>query len=193
MGFSREQLAAHEGATVADLVAPRVRLAFVGINPSLWTAATGAHFAHPGNRFYPALYLAGIVDRRIDAADGYTRADLEHLHERGIAITNVVARASVRASDLSVTELRAGGAELHARLARWAPRAVAVVGLTAYRAAFGDRGAQAGEQQQRLGGARTWVLPNPSGLNAHETVESLARAYREPAEASGMPLDPPRW
>lgn len=190
--FTREQLESWRDAEVDDLVGEHPRLVIVGINPGLMTAATNTHFAHPSNRFYPALYLAGITDRELPR-DGIDDAARRHLVDRGIAITNVVRRATARASELSTDEYRAGAAELAQRLADWQPRVVAIAGLTAYRAAFRKPGAVAGEQEEALAGARLWVVPNPSGLNAHETVESLALAYRAPAEAAGVELDRPRW
>lgn len=185
MGFTREELESFRDTTVPDLVGDDVRLVFVGINPGLWTAATATHFAHPGNRFYPALFEAGITDRLIDASAGWTPDDREHLLARGIAITNLSPRTTARADELSREELRAGASDVVAKIETWAPRAVAVVGLTAYRTAFRQPKAAAGRQDIDLGGAPLWVLPNPSGLNAHETVASLAAAYREPAVHAG--------
>lgn len=193
MGFTRAQLRAFEGAMVPDLVGDDPRLVFVGINPGLWTAAVGTHFARRGNRFYPALYRAGITRWQLEAAEGLSPADEAHLLARGVAITNICERASARADELSAADLREGAARLEQRIAAWAPPVVAVLGVTAYRIACGRRDAVAGKQPERLGGARLWVLGNPSGLNAHENVDSLARAYREPAVAAGVPLDPPRW
>ena len=163
-----------------------LRLLFVGINPGLWTAATQTHFAHPGNRFYPALLRAGVLTRAVDPAAGMTDEDREHLRERGIGITNLVRRATARADELTADELREGGERLLATIARTRPAVVAVAGITAYRQAFGVRKAQTGEQPEPVEGARLWVVPNPSGLNAHETVESLAVAYAEPARAAGL-------
>lgn len=190
--FTREDLEAFRDEEVDDLVGDDVRLVFVGINPGLMTAATNTHFAHHSNRFYPALYLAGITPVELPR-DGMDDAQRAVLTERGLAITNVVRRATARASELTTEEYRTGARELEARLARWQPRVVAIAGLTAYRTAFVVRGASAGPQPDGIAGARLWVVPNPSGLNAHETVESLARAYRAPAEAAGVDLDPPRW
>ncbi len=189
----RRELEAHRGATVPDLVGDTVRLAFVGINPGLWTAATQTHFAHPTNRFYPALHRAGITGHELDASDGLSEQDEQHLTGRGVAITNVAARATGRADELTDEELVAGGRRLVERLRAWGPEVVAVVGLTAYRTAFDQPAAAAGRQDRRLAGAELWVLPNPSGLNAHETVASLARWYRRPARAAGLPLDAPRY
>lgn len=159
---------------------------FVGINPGLWTAATQTHFAHPGNRFYPALRLAGIIDRDLDRGEPMTDQDRAYLVARGIGITNLVNRATARADELSPAELRAGRTRLEAFVAQHQPVVVAVAGLTAYRAAFADPKARGGEQADRLFGSRVWVVPNPSGLNAHETIGSLAQAYAEPARAAGV-------
>jgi len=186
MGFTRAELEAYRDATVPDLVGPGLKLLFVGINPGLWTAATSTHFAHPGNRFYPALRRAGVIEREIDRGTGMSDADRAHLVERGIGITNVVARATSKASELSVAELRAGGERLRVFVREHAPRVVALAGITAYRAAFGDAKAQLGRQPQQFEGAELWIVPNPSGLNAHETTASLAAAYREPAIAAGV-------
>ncbi|MEX0835889.1 MAG: mismatch-specific DNA-glycosylase, partial [Nitriliruptor sp.] len=134
MGFTRAELDGFRDAVVPDLVGDvPPRLVFVGINPGLWTAATGTHFAHPGNRFYPALHRAGITDRELDRVAGLSDADRQHLIDRGIAITNIAPRATAKASELTSEELRSGGAALRGRLAIWRPRVVAVAGITAYR------------------------------------------------------------
>ena len=188
--FTRAELESYRDAEVPDLLPgpedPNLRLLFVGINPGLWTAATRTHFAHPANRFYPALLLAGIITEPISPSDGMSDADRDRLRARGIGITNIVRRATARASELSDDELRTGGAELCETVRRTAPRVVAVAGVTAYRVAFGQRRAALGRQPEPLEGAELWVVPNPSGLNAHENVESLARAYREAAQAAGL-------
>lgn len=176
--FTRAELEAFNGALVDDLVGGRVRLLFVGINPGLWTAAVNAHFARRGNRFWPALHLAGITPYEIDASDGMQPADLALMHSLGIGITNIVPTASARADELTRDELRAGGASLEVKVLALRPKVVAVLGLTAYRHAFARPKAVAGRQPEQLGGAELWVLPNPSGLNAHETIHSLAAAYR---------------
>ena len=176
--------------TVPDLVGPHPRLLFVGINPGLWTAAAQAHFARRGNRFYPALYRAGILDRVVDASAGYRPGDVEHLIERGVAITNVVARATARADELDRDELIAGGRILEGRVRDLAPRVVAILGVTAYRAAFALPRALAGRQPGDLGGAQLWVATNPSGLNAHASLDALAAAYREVAVAAGISVYP---
>lgn len=191
MGFSREELEAARGRQVDDLVGPGLRLLIVGINPGLWTAAANAHFARPGNRFYPALHRAGIVDRTIDAAAGMTAADRAALVAAGIGITNLVRRATARADELTPEELRDGAARVARAVAAYRPAVVAFLGITAYRTAFRNARAKPGPQLDRLAGALVWVLPNPSGLNVHETVDSLAAAYAAAAEAAGvLPADP---
>src|SRR5829696_10083109 len=167
VGFTRAQLRSYRDASVPDLVGPGLKLLFVGINPGLWTAATQTHFAHPGNRFYPALRRGGVIERQIDRGTGMTDDDRAYLVGRRIGITNLVARATSRASELSAEELRAGGARLRAFVREHAPAVVAVAGVTAYRHAFGDRTAVAGRQPEPFAGAQLWIVPNPSGLNAH--------------------------
>ena len=184
--FTREQLEACRDLEVPDLLGDDVRLLFVGINPGLWTAATQTHFAHPVNRFYPALLRAGVITRPIDPSAGMSDDDREHLRSRGVGITNLVRRATARASELTDDELREGGRRLGSLVAEVRPRVVAVAGITAYRAAFGLRQAAAGRQPEDLHGAQLWVVPNPSGLNAHETVATLAEAYGEVARAAGV-------
>jgi double-stranded uracil-DNA glycosylase len=179
-------LESYRDAVVDDLVGPGLRLLFVGINPGLWTAATGTHFAHPGNRFYPALLRAGVIGHEIDRGAGMDDADREHLIGRGIGITNLVARATAKASELSAAELRTGGERLVKFVERHRPVVVAIAGITAYRAAFGVRRADLGRQPEPFADAELWIVPNPSGLNAHETIDTLAVAYRAPAEAAGV-------
>ena len=183
--FSRAELAALHGEAIDDLVDDRVRLLFVGINPGLWTAAVGAHFARRGNRFWPALHAAGITPRLVDVSDGMSDLDRVLVLGLGIGITNIVPTASARAEELSLDELRAGGVVLEAKVRSRKPSVVAVLGLTAYRQAFAKPKAVQGEQGVRFGGSELWVLPNPSGLNAHETVATLASSYRRAWEASG--------
>lgn len=190
MKLSRPELQSFHGTTLPDLVGPGVRLLFVGINPGLWTAAVQAHFAKRGNRFYPALYRAGITDRLIDASAGYRPEDLDHLKARGIGITNVVPLATARADELTSDQLVAGGQALVRRIRRIRPTVVAVLGVTAYRAAFARPKAAVGRQADTLGGAELWVAPNPSGLNAHAQLTDLAAAYREIAEAAGIAVLP---
>ncbi len=186
MGFTREELESFRDATVPDLIGPAIELLFVGINPGLWTAATQTHFAHPGNRFYPALAQAGVIEREIDRSTGMSDADRRHLIERRVGVTNIVGRATARASELSTAELRDGGERLRRLVRRHHPNVVAVAGITAYRSAFGRRSARPGRQEEDFEGAELWVVPNPSGLNAHETLDSLAAWYRQVAEAAGV-------
>jgi len=192
--FSRAELESFRDAVVPDLLPTRpdheLRLLFVGINPGLWTAATQTHFAHPGNRFYPALLRAGVITEAIDPAAGMTDAERDVLRARGIGITNLVHRATAKASELGTSELKEGGAALTALVERLRPRIVAVAGITAYRTAFARPKAVMGRQPESLGGAELWVVPNPSGLNAHETVPSLATAYGEVARAAGIDARP---
>jgi TDG/mug DNA glycosylase family protein len=190
--FTRAELEEYRGCEVDDLVGPGLRLLFVGINPGLWTAAVKTNFAHPTNRFYPALAAAGITDYEVDRVAGMTDADRAHLTVRGIGITNLVRRATARASELSPEELREGGERLQRFVAEHRPTVVAIAGVTAYRDAFGERGAALGRQPDTLdsaahwSGAALWVVPNPSGLNAHETVATLAAAYAAPAAEAGV-------
>jgi TDG/mug DNA glycosylase family protein len=186
VGFTRAELDSYRDATLPDLLGPSTRLLFVGINPGLWTAATQAHFSRRGNRFYPALLAAGIIDRPIDASAGYTAEDRDYLLERGIGITNLVARATARADELTNDELLAGGRRLAAHVADLGVPVVAVLGITAYRTAYGLPRATTGRQSETLGGAKLWVVPNPSGLNAHSSLAALAQAYREVAIAAGL-------
>ncbi len=182
----RAELERFNGATVDDLIGPGLKLLFVGINPGLWTAAVNAHFARPGNRFWPALHRAGITDRLIDASKGMLPADHEHLVERGVGITNIVPTASARADELTKDQLTAGAARLEQTVATYQPVVVAVLGLTAYRQAFGRTAAAAGRQVERLADTELWIAPNPSGLNAHATLDSLAADYAAIASAAGI-------
>lgn len=185
MRFTRAELRAFEGATVPDFLPDGLRLLFVGINPGLVTAATQTHFGRPGNRFYPALVAAGILPR-LPVLDGTPTDAQALLRMAGVGVTNLVPRATARADELSRDELRDGAARLTETVARVRPRAVAIVGISAYRAAFQLPKAVVGEQPEGLAGARLWVVPNPSGLNAHDTVASLAVAYADPARAAGV-------
>lgn len=180
-------LAAAAGRTIPDILPRPLKLLVVGINPGLWSGATGAHFARPGNRFWPALYAAGITDRAIDCTAGMRPDDRAELEAIGLGITNLVARSTARADELGAEEIRAGAARLERTVAAHHPRVVAVVGIGAYRTGFRRPRARPGRQSEDLAGAELWVLPNPSGLNAHETVASLAEAYGAAADAAGIP------
>jgi TDG/mug DNA glycosylase family protein len=186
VGFTRAELETYRDATLPDLIGPDLRLLFVGINPGLWTAAVQTHFARPGNRFYPALRQAGVLTRDIDLSRGMTDDDRRHFLDRGLGITNLAPRATARADELTPAELRDGSLRLTELVRTRQPRVVAVLGISAYRIAFGKPKAQAGEQPEPLAGARLWVVPNPSGLNAHDTTATLAVAYAAPARAAGV-------
>lgn len=186
MSFTKAELESYRNATVPDLIGEECRLLFVGINPGLWTAATLTHFCHPSNRFYPALREAGLIGWTVDTDTGMTDEQRRALTDAGIGISNLVSRATVRASELGREELRAGGDRLSRLVGDVEPNVVAVAGVTAYRAAFGDRKAAPGRQESGLGPAQLWVVPNPSGLNAHETTSSLAGWYRKVAGAAGI-------
>jgi TDG/mug DNA glycosylase family protein len=190
MGFTRAELDSYRGKTIPDVVAPGLRLLIVGINPGLHTAAVQAPFSRRGNRFYPALYRAGILDHLIDASEGFQPGDREHILARGVGMTTLVAGATARADELSTQQLLDGAAALEPRVAELRPAVVAMLGITAYRVAFGRPRSAVGKQPETLAGAELWVVPNPSGLNAHESIDSLAEAYREVAIAAGIPVYP---
>jgi len=188
--FTREELEAFNGSTVDDLLGDPatqpLKLLFVGINPGLWTAAVNAHFARRGNRFWPALYQAGITSSLVDASDGMPPDARDELVAKGVGITNLVPIATARADELTAEQLRDGGERLRRRVAELRPRVVAMLGLTAFRQAFGERKAPLGLQDELFEGSELWLLPNPSGLNAHHTVDSLADWYGRAAEAAGV-------
>jgi TDG/mug DNA glycosylase family protein len=156
-----------------DVVAPHLDVLFCGINPSLMSASRGHHFARPGNRFWPALHLAGLTPRRL------TPDEDRELLRYGLGVTNLVDRPTRSAAELSVAELRDGATALAELVATFRPRVLAVLGVTAWRTAFGGPKASLGLQPERVGGVETWVAPNPSGLNAHHQLPDLARCYAE--------------
>lgn len=160
-----------------DVIAPALRVLFCGINPGLYTAAVGHHFARPGNRFWPALHAGGFTDRLLAPHEERLLLD------RGYGITNVVARATATADELTPEELRAGGRKLAAKVRKTRPVTLAVLGIGAYRSAFDRPRAALGPQDETIGETRVWVLPNPSGLNAHYGAADLARLFRELHEA----------
>jgi len=168
---TKDQLAAAHGATIPDVLAPGLRVLFCGINPGLYSGATGYHFARPGNRFWPALHAGGFTPRRLDPAEQ------NELLGYGLGITNLVARATARADELTGDELHLGGRELRRKVLRYRPYCLAVVGITAYRTAFNRPKATIGEQEERIGETIVWVVPNPSGLNAHWTPQTLAEEF----------------
>ncbi len=161
------------GKPLPDVVAPGLRVLFCGINPSLLSAARGHHFARPGNRFWPALHLAGLTPRRLAPEE-----DRELLRS-GLGVTNLVDRPTRTAAELEPAELQAGAAQLAELVTRYRPSVVAVLGLTAWRLAYGQDGGGMGRQDRTIGEAVTWVLPNPSGLNAHYQLPDLARLYAQ--------------
>ena len=225
MGYTREQLLACEGASIPNLIGDDCQLLFVGINPGLQTAMTGIHFAHPSNRFWPALNKAGLVDwipnvspvapsvmvdiheqalaapnkarsypalRRAglidfdtDTDQGMTDRQRAAFTAAGMGISNLVQRATIRASELTADELRAGGERLCGLVAELRPAVVAVAGVTAYRTAFDAKSAVMGLQEVE-GNAEWWVLPNPSGLNAHVQIDDLAGWFRTVADRAGQ-------
>ncbi|MFI5718676.1 G/U mismatch-specific DNA glycosylase [Nocardia sp. NPDC051750] len=171
-------LAAAEGKTIPDVVAPDLRVLFCGINPGLWSGATGHHFARPGNRFWPALFRSGFTPRL------FRPDEQEDLLALGLGITNVVPRTTAKAAELTTEELRDGGRALAERVSRYGPRILAVLGLGAYRTAFGRPQTTVGRQPDAFDEAEVWVLPNPSGLNAHYTLDALAAEFRTLREES---------
>ena len=171
-GPSRTELEAAREKLVPDVIAKNLRVLFVGINPGLYSAAVGHHFARPGNRFWPALARSGFTPELLSPSDE------RELLRLSLGITNVVARTTARADELAPEELTRGAAILEDKVRRFRPRAVAVLGVTAYRVAFDRRHAELGRQQDKLGGRPLWVLPNPSGLNAHHQLADLANAFR---------------
>ena len=176
---TKADLEAARARTVDDVVAPGLRVLFSGINPGLWSAATGHHFARPGNRFWPALHASGFTPRLLRPDEERVLLDL------GLGITNVVPRATARADELSREELVDGADRLTDKVRRFGPAWLAVVGVTAYRTAYGRSKAQVGPQDERVGETRIWVLPNPSGLNAHWTPVTLAEEFARLREAAG--------
>ncbi len=175
------ELAAAAGRGIPDVIGPGLAVLFCGINPGLWSAAVGQHFARPGNRFWPALHRSGFTDRQLRPDEQW------ELPRYRLGVTNVVDRGSARADELSTAELLAGGRALRAKVRRYRPAWLAVLGIGAYRTwggtlggagnAFGATGAVIGEQPDPVGGTRVWVLPNPSGLNAHYTLDRLAEEF----------------
>ncbi|MGP3998914.1 G/U mismatch-specific DNA glycosylase [Streptomyces sp. 8N706] len=166
-----EELEAARDRTIEDVIAGGLRVLFCGINPGLMSGATGHHFARPGNRFWPVLHASGFTPRRLHPSEQ------RELLTYGLGITNVAARTTARADELSDEELREGGRVLQEKVLRYEPTWLAVVGVTAYRVAFGDRHARIGPQDRTIGRTRLWVLPNPSGLNAHWTPKAMAEEF----------------
>jgi double-stranded uracil-DNA glycosylase len=170
---SRDQILAAAGRRVPDILAVGLRVVFCGINPSLYSAAVGHHFARPGNRFWPAIHRAGFTDRLLSPFEDY------RLLEYGLGVTNIADRATATADLVREDELLAGARRLTRKLKKHRPVVVAILGISAYRAAFAIPKATLGEQPEKLAGCAVWVLPNPSGLNAHYQIDELARLYAE--------------
>jgi TDG/mug DNA glycosylase family protein len=165
---------------IPDVVAPGLSVLFSGINPGLWSAATGFHFARPGNRFWPTLHRSGFTPRQLRPEEQWTLLDL------GLGITNVASRATARADELTPDELVEGGEALRDKVRRFRPTWLAVVGIGAYRTGFGRPGAAVGPQEESIGDTRVWVLPNPSGLNAHWPAAALAEEFARLRSAAGV-------
>ena len=175
---TKTEIAAAENATVPDVIAPDLDVLFCGINPGLYSGAVGHHFARPGNRFWRALHASGFTDRVLSPFEE------RELLRFGLGITNLVSRATSTADRLTLDELRRGAARLPRKLARYRPAWIGFLGLTAYRAAFDRKDATIGRQEVTLGHTQMWLLPNPSGLNAHYQIPDLARAFGELRAAS---------
>lgn len=176
---TKEQLVAAYGKTIRDVIADDLDVLFCGINPGLYSGATGHHFARPGNRFWPSLHRSGFTDRLLDPSEE------RELLKQGLGITNIVGRTTARADELSPEELVRAAAALRRKVLRRRPRWLAPLGLTAYRIGFGARRAEVGPQDVRIGRTRVWLLPNPSGLNAHYQLPDLAREFARLAQAAG--------
>ncbi|MDQ3914320.1 MAG: G/U mismatch-specific DNA glycosylase [Actinomycetota bacterium] len=168
---TKDELAAAHGVTIPDVIAPGLDVLFCGINPGLYSGATGDHFARPGNRFWPALHLSGFTPRLLHPSEK------EELLALGLGITNVVDRTTARADELTSGEILEGGRSLRRKVRRYVPRYLAVLGLGAYRVAFGVKDAAVGPQPETIGETRVWLLPNPSGLNAHYQLPALAEEF----------------
>jgi len=174
---SKEDLRDAVNRTTEDLIDYNLKVLFCGINPGLWSAATGFHFARPGNRFWKVLHLSGFTDRILHPSEEY------ELLERGFGITSFVKRTTARADELTTEEYIEGGKLLVKKLEKFKPKTLAVLGITAFRAAFGQPKARLGLQDEKIADTRVWMLPNPSGLNAHYQADDLAALFRELRES----------
>ena len=172
------ELRAAKNKTVPDVIAPGLKVLFCGINPGLYTAAIGHHFGRPGNRFWPTLHLAGFTPKLLDPSEEQVLLPL------GYGITNVVARATVGADELTKDEYVTGGEVLRAKVLEFAPKYLAILGIGAYRTAFAQPKAAVGLQPEKVGETRVWVLPNPSGLNAHYQGADLVKVFRQLRDAA---------
>ena len=178
---SKRELQDARDKTVADVIDDELRVLFCGINPGLYSGAVGHHFARPGNRFWPALHLSGFTPRLLSPFD-----ERELLDQR-LGIRNLVPRTTARADELSADELRRGAAALRRKVLRRRPGFLAILGLSAFRVAFDERGGGLGPQPETIGATRVWVLPNPSGLNAHYQLPDLARLFGDLRRESSRP------
>jgi double-stranded uracil-DNA glycosylase len=181
---TKADLLASAGRTIADVIAPSLRVLFCGINPGLYSGYTGHHFARPGNRFWPTLFAAGFTERLLKPEEE------QELLAHGYGITNLVERATATAAELSADELAIGGRRLRAKTERYQPQVLAILGISAYRLAFDQPRAVLGKQPDSIGTAQLYILPNPSGLNAHYTPAALARVFgefRQTIEATALP------
>lgn len=170
---TKEELLAAEGQRVPDIIAPDLNVLFCGINPSVYSAVVGHHFARPGNRFWPTLHQSGFTPRLLSPADDHLLLDF------GLGLTNVFELATVGEKDVSTAQFIAGGKRLEERVRTYRPAVLAVLGIGAYRKAFGDRKARIGPQSNQIEDTQIWVLPNPSGLNAHYQLPDLVRVYSQ--------------
>lgn len=170
---TRDELERAYGKRIPDVIAPDLGVLFVGINPGLYSGATGRHFAKPGNRFWPVIHRAGFTPRQLDPSEN------RELLECGCGVTNVVNFTTARADELTTDQLIAGARNLTRKVRRYRPRYVAILGLTTYRIAFGRKKATIGEQGETLGDSHIWLLPNPSGLNAHYQLPDLTELFQE--------------
>jgi double-stranded uracil-DNA glycosylase len=178
---TRIELALAEGKTVADVIAPGLTILFCGINPGLYSGAVGHHFARPGNRFWKVLFIAGFTDRQLSPSEE------RQLLDYGYGITNFVERATSTAAQLTREELITGAQRISQKLQQFKPQYLAILGVTAYRQAFHRPRAVLGLQPDMIDETKIWVLPNPSGLNAHYQVGDLAQLYRQLREVAGKP------
>lgn len=181
---TKPQLTDAYGKTISDLIAPALRVLFVGINPGLYSGAVGHHFARPGNRFWPALHAAGFTPRVLSPFEE------RELLGYGLGITNLVARTTATAAELTTDELQAGARLLERKVRRHNPHFVAFLGLDSYRKGLNRPGATVGPQTERLASSQVWLLPNPSGLNAHFQLPELAKLYGELNRASSVTTAP---
>jgi TDG/mug DNA glycosylase family protein len=170
---TKQQVAAAHGKRIPDVIGEGLSVLFVGINPSLYSAAVGHHFARPGNRFWPALHRGGFMPQQLSPFEDQSLLDCR------MGLTNLVARATARADELSDDELRRGASRLRAKLRRWRPKCVAFVGISAFRIAMNQKRAGVGQQDEGLCDCVVWILPNPSGLNAHYQLDDFGRLFAE--------------